>query len=111
MKYPGLRSHPQYELAQKQQDGPGALISFGVKGGLEGGKTLLNKVKLAILAVSLGGIDTLIQHPASMTHATIPLEERLETGITDDLVRLSVGCEYVEDLIADLDQALKKIPL
>jgi methionine-gamma-lyase len=110
VKYPGLKSHPQYDLAQKQQDGPGALISFGVKGGLEGGKILMNKVKLMILAVSLGGIDTLIQHPASMTHATIPLEERLETGITDDLVRLSVGCEHVDDLIADLNQALKKIP-
>ncbi len=110
VKYPGLPSHPQYELAQKQQDGPGALISFGVKGGLEGGKVLMNKVKLAILAVSLGGIDTLIQHPASMTHATVPLEERLETGVTDDLVRLSVGCEHIDDLIADLNQALKKIP-
>jgi len=109
VKYPGLKSHPHYEVGLKQQDGPGALISFGVKGGLEGGKSVMNSAKLATLAVSLGGIETLIQHPASMTHATVPMEERLETGITDDLVRISVGCEHLEDLIADLDQALATI--
>jgi methionine-gamma-lyase len=109
VKYPGLKSHPQYAVGKKQQDGPGSLISFGVKGGLEGGKSVMDNVKLATLAVSLGGIETLIQHPASMTHATVPLEERLETGITDDLVRLSVGCENVDDLIADLVQALETI--
>jgi len=109
VKYPGLKSHPQHELSKKQQDGPGALISFGVKGGYQGGKMLMDNVKLAILAVSLGGIETLIQHPASMTHASVPAVERSATGITDDLVRLSVGCEHVQDLIADLDQALGKI--
>jgi methionine-gamma-lyase len=111
VKYPGLKSHPQYELSKKQQDGPGALISFGVKGGYQSGKILMDNVKLAVLAVSLGGIETLIQHPASMTHATVPAAERAATGITDDLVRLSVGCEHVQDLIADLDQALEKIPV
>jgi methionine-gamma-lyase len=109
VKYPGLKSHPQYELAKRQMDGPGAMMSFEVKGGLKAGKTLMDSVKLMLLAVSLGGIETLIQHPASMTHSKMTPESRLEADITDGLVRLSVGIENVEDLIADLDQALSKI--
>ena len=105
--YPGLESHPQYELAKKQMDGPGALISFGVNGGLEAGKKVLQAVKLCTLAVSLGGIETLIQHPASMTHAGMGAEARAQAEIGDGLVRLSVGCEDAEDLLADLDQALR----
>jgi len=106
VRYPGLKSHPQHELAKKQQSGAGAMISFGLKGGLEAGKTLMNNVHLAVLAVSLGGIETLIQHPASMTHAKLSIEAKLTAGITDDLVRYSVGIEDVEDLIEDLEQAL-----
>ena len=109
VKYPGLKSHPQYELAQKQMKGPGSMISFEVKGGLQAGKTLMDNVQLALLAVSLGGVETLIQHPASMTHSKIPKAEREEAHITDGLVRFAVGIEDVEDIIADLDQALAKI--
>ena len=110
VRYPGLASHPQRELALKQQSGPGAMISFGLKGGFEAGRILMDNVHLAALAVSLGGVETLIQHPASMTHAKVSAEAKLLAGITDDLVRYSVGIEAVEDLIADLDQALSRIP-
>ena len=106
--YPGLKSHPQYELAKEQMDGPGAMISFGVVGGYDAGKKVMNNVHLALLAVSLGGIETLIQHPASMTHSKLSPESRESAGITDGLVRLSVGIENVEDIIADLDHALSK---
>jgi methionine-gamma-lyase len=109
VKYPGLKSHPQYELAQKQMDGPGAMISFELKGGFEAGKTLMNNVKLAMLAVSLGGVETLIQHPASMTHSKMTKEAKLKANITDGLVRFSVGIEDVEDIIFDLEQALSKV--
>jgi len=84
------------------------MISFGVKGGLEAGRKLMDSVHLATLAVSLGGVETLIQHPASMTHAAVSKEDKLKAGITDDLVRLSVGIEDVNDIIADLNQALGK---
>ncbi len=106
--YPGLKSHPQYELAQKQMDGPGAMISFGVKGGIDAGKQVMNNVHLALLAVSLGGIETLIQHPASMTHSKLSAEAREKAGISDGLIRLSVGIEDVEDIISDLENALSK---
>ncbi len=106
--YPGLKSHPQYELAKSQMDGPGAMISFGVVGGLKAGKKVMNNVHLALLAVSLGGIETLIQHPASMTHSKLSKEARESAGISDGLVRLSIGIENVEDIIADLDHALSK---
>ncbi len=106
--YPGLPSHPQHAIARKQQFGFGAMISFDV-GSLEAARTLLNNVKLCSLAESLGGVETLISHPATMTHASIPREVRLRTGITDGLVRISVGIEDAEDLIADLDQALAQI--
>ncbi|PKN58493.1 MAG: methionine gamma-lyase [Deltaproteobacteria bacterium HGW-Deltaproteobacteria-14] len=105
--YPGLASHPQRELAARQMDGPGALMSFEVKGGVKAGAAMLDHVELMTLAVSLGGIETLIQHPASMTHAAMPREARLAAGITDGLVRVSVGCEDVEDLLADFAQALE----
>ena len=105
--YPGLESHPQYELAQKQMAGPGSLISFGLKGGLAAGKKMLQAVELCTLAVSLGGIESLIQHPASMTHAGMGAEARKQAGIGDGLVRLAVGCEDVEDLFEDLQNALR----
>lgn len=104
--YPGLKSHPQYELGLEQMDGPGAMISFGVKGGLKAGKVVMDNVKLALLAVSLGGIETLIQHPASMTHSKLSKEAKISAGISDGLIRLAIGIEDVEDIIADLDQAL-----
>ena len=107
--YPGLPSHPQYKLAQQQMSGPGAMIAFELKGGFDAGKTLMNNMELAALAVSLGGIESLIQHPASMTHSKIAKKAREKAGITDGLVRLSVGIEDVEDIIADLEQALGKI--
>jgi cystathionine beta-lyase/cystathionine gamma-synthase len=106
--YPGLPSHPQHDLARKQQRGFGAMLSFDV-GNLESARRLLNHVKLCSLAESLGGVETLISHPATMTHASIPPEVRQQVGITDGLVRLSVGIEDVEDLMADLDAALQKI--
>jgi len=109
MLYPGLPSHPQYRLAQQQMSGSGAMISFELKGGFEAGKTMMNSVELAVLAVSLGGIETLIQHPASMTHSKLSQEARDKAGITEGLVRLSVGIEEAEDIIADLEQALERI--
>jgi methionine-gamma-lyase len=109
IKYPGLKSHPQYDLARRQMTGSGSMISFGLTGGFEAGKTLMDNVHLAVLAVSLGGVETLIQHPASMTHAGVSIEDKLEAGITEDLVRFSVGIENVEDIIADLKQGLDKI--
>lgn len=109
VKYPGLKSHPQYELAKKQMTGPGSMISFGLKGGLKEGEILMNNVKIALLAVSLGGVETLIQHPASMTHAGISKENRELAGISDSLVRLSIGIEDLSDLIEDIDNALAKI--
>ncbi len=106
--YPGLPSHPQHEIAQRQQRGFGAMLSFDL-GSLEAARRLLNNVKLCSLAESLGGVETLISLPALMTHASMPAEVRQQIGITDGLVRLSVGIEDVEDLIADLDQALAKV--
>jgi methionine-gamma-lyase len=109
VKYPGLESHPQHELAKTQMQGFGSMISFELKGGLEAGKVLMNNVKVAILAVSLGGVETLIQHPASMTHSKVSHEAKLKAGITDGLVRYSVGIEDVEDLIDDLKEGLENI--
>jgi len=106
VRYPGLPSHPQYELGARQMEGPGSLISFELRGGYEAGVRMLNHVKLMTLAVSLGGVESLIQHPASMTHAAMPRPDRIAAGISDGLVRLSVGCEDVEDILADLSQAL-----
>jgi methionine-gamma-lyase len=109
LRYPGLESHPQYELARRQMRGGGAVFSFGVKGGLEAGKTVINNVEVPALAVSLGGIESLIEHPASMTHAGMPAAERKKADITDDLVRIAVGCESYEDLEADMARVLDMI--
>ncbi len=108
VRYPFLPSHPQHELALRQMSGGGGIVSFGVKGGLDAGRTLINSVKLATLAVSLGGLETLIEHPASMTHASVPKAEREKAEISDDLVRIAVGCEDAADLCDDLEQALAK---
>ena len=107
--YPGLKSHPQYELAQKQMRGPGGMITFFIKGGLPAAKTFLESVKVFALAESLGGVESLIEHPAIMTHASVPPENRKALGIDDSLIRLSVGIETQEDLIRDLEQALDKV--
>jgi len=108
--YPGLRTHPQHEIAARQMSGFGGMLAFELKGGRDAGVTLLNSVELMTLAVSLGDCDTLIEHPASMTHSTYSADELAAVGITGGLVRLSVGIEGVEDLIADLDQALARVP-
>ena len=108
--YPGLSDHPQHKLARKQMHGKfGGMIACELKGGIEAGRILMNSVKIFTLAVSLGCVDSLIQHPASMTHVSVPKSIRLQGGISDGLVRVSVGIEDVEDLIEDLDQALGKI--
>lgn len=109
VRYPGLKSHPQFELARKQMYGPGSMMSFELKGGFEAGKKLMDNVQLILLAVSLGGVESLIQHPASMTHSKISHDKKIEAGITDGLVRFAVGIENVEDIIADLEQALHKV--
>jgi len=107
VKYPGLSDHPQYDLVKKQMPkGGGALMAFGVKGGSEAGRVLMEKVKVAVLAVSLGGVESLIQHPASMTHAGMKPEDREAAGITDGLIRLSVGIEDTEDILGDIKNAL-----
>lgn len=111
VRYPGLPSHPQYELARRQMTGPGAMIAFELHGGVDAGRRLMNAVRLITLAVSLGGVDSLIEHPASMTHRAVPEEEQRRQGITAGLVRLAVGCEDVEDLVADLEQALASVAL
>ena len=105
--YPGLTSHPDHQLARVQMNDYGGMIAFELKGGLEAGEWMMNHVKVATLAVSLGNVDTLIQHPASMTHCNTPRDKRLAAGITDGLVRLSVGIEDVSDLILDLLQAMR----
>lgn len=109
VNYPGLKSHPQHDLAKRQMSGFGGTMSFELKGGLKKGVKLMNSVRLCTLAVSLGAVETLIEHPASMTHAIVPREERLKAGITDGLVRLSVGIEDAQDIIEDLEQSLDKI--
>jgi len=104
--YPGLPSHPQHEVARKQMKGFGGMVCFEVKGGLEAGRKLLNGVKLCTRAVSLGDNRSLICHPASTTHASMSPEERLAAGISDGLIRFSVGTEDVQDIIKDLSHAL-----
>ncbi len=107
--YPGLKTHPQHNLAKRQQRGFGGMISFMVEGGRESGRTVMDNVQLCTLAVSLGDVDTLIEHPATMTHSTYTEEELLKVGIDPGMVRLSVGLENVEDIIDDLRQALKLV--
>jgi len=104
-----LKSHPQYALGQLQMKGSGTMISFGLKSGFEGAKTLLNNVHVALLAVSLGGVETLIQHPASMTHAKVSAGDKQKAGITDDLIRYSVGIEDVNDILEDLRAGLAHV--
>ncbi|HAE35414.1 MAG: aminotransferase class I/II-fold pyridoxal phosphate-dependent enzyme [Chitinophagales bacterium] len=105
--YAGSKNHPQYKLAKKQMKNGGAMLSFELKGGLNAGKRLMNRVQICKLVTSLGTLDTLVQHPASMTHVNVPAERRLASGITDGLVRMSVGVEDVRDIIYDLEQGLK----
>ncbi len=109
--YIGLESHPQHALAMRQMTGFGSMISFELKGGMVAGRILMNRVRLATLAVSLGGVETLVEHPASMTHAGMSPEDRRAAGFSDGLVRYSVGIEDVEDLIADLRQALDAVAI
>jgi len=109
VRYIGLESHPQHELVKRQMHGFGAMISFELNGGYESGRALMDNVHLATLAVSLGGVETLIEHPASMTHAGMAQADRIEAGITDGLVRYAVGIEDTEDLIADLAQAFERV--
>ncbi len=104
--FPGLESFAQHDLATRQMAKPGAMIAFELKGGLEAGRTMMNRLQMIGRAVSLGDAETLIQHPATMTHSTYTPEERAAHGITDGLIRLSVGLEDIEDILADLDQAL-----
>ena len=106
--YPGLPSHPMYQVAKEQMSGFSGMISFELTGGISAGKTLMNSVQLAQIAESLGSVETMIAHPATMTHTAIPKEERLASGLTDGLVRISVGIENVNDIIYDLEIALEK---
>lgn len=104
--YPGLPSHPQYALAQRQMDSSGGIVTFFIKGGLDNARRFLERCQLFALAESLGGVESLVDHPAIMTHASVPAETRAALGISDQLIRLSVGIEGIDDLLADLDQAL-----
>ncbi|MGZ3743754.1 MAG: cystathionine gamma-synthase [Pseudobdellovibrionaceae bacterium] len=107
--YPGLRSHPQHVLAKEQMSGMGGMITFYIKGGLEAARTFLESVQIFALAESLGGVESLVEHPAIMTHASVPVENRKALGIDDSLIRLSVGIEDLEDLLADLKSAFDKV--
>jgi methionine-gamma-lyase len=106
--YPGLAQNPQHDLARRQMSGKfGGVVSFEIKGGLEAGRRLMDNIRIFTLAVSLGCVDSLIQHPASMTHASVPKAKREKLGLSDGLIRVSVGLENVEDLIQALDDGLK----
>lgn len=109
VSYPGLPSHPQHEIAKRQMKDYAGMISFELTGGIPAGRDLMNNVELCSLAESLGAVETMVTHPATMTHAEVPKEEREARGLTDGLVRISVGIEDVEDIIADLDAALAKV--
>jgi len=109
IRYPGLPSHPQFDLAKKQMTGPGSMIAFELKGGLEAGRILMDNIELFVLAVSLGGVESLIQHPASMTHAGMSPDARKQAQITDGLVRISIGIENADDLINALKKGLDLI--
>jgi len=106
VNYAGLTSHPDYAIAQKQMKHAGGMLSFELKKGLQGGIDFMNKLKMCVRTVSLGTVDTLLSHPASMSHFSVPKEQREKYGITDGLIRMNVGIENIEDIIADLDQAL-----
>lgn len=106
VNYNGLKTHPDHALSIRQMRHPGAVLSFELKGGIEAGKQFINRLRMCTRAVSLGTVDTLISHPASMSHAIMKPEERIKAGITDGLIRMSVGIEAAEDILADLEQAL-----
>jgi methionine-gamma-lyase len=106
VNYNGLEDHPDYAVAKKQMRQPGAMLSFELKGGLQGGIDFMNKLQMCVRTVSLGTCDTLLSHPASMTHYGVAKEQREKYGITDGLIRMNVGIENVEDIIRDLEQAL-----
>src|SRR5690606_21859218 len=107
VKYPFLKSHPQYEIAKKQMSQGGSILAFEIKGGVEAGRNFLNAVKLCSLTSNLGDTRTIVTHPASTTHSKLSVEDRLVVGISDGLVRVSIGLEHQEDIIADLKQALE----
>jgi cystathionine beta-lyase/cystathionine gamma-synthase len=107
--YPGLASFPQHDLAKRQASGFGAMVSCEINGGLEAGKKLMRSVRLWTLAENLGQVESLITHPVTMTHSDVSPEQRARVGITDSLIRLSVGLEDYEDLIEDLEQALDQV--
>ncbi len=109
VNYPGLESHPQHTLAHRQATGYGGMLSFEIKGGLDEAEQFLESLRVFALAESLGGVESLIEHPALMTHASVPKEVREQVGLTDSLIRVSVGIEHIDDLIADFDQAFKMI--
>jgi methionine-gamma-lyase len=109
VNYPGLASHPQRIVAEKQMSGWGGMLSFDLKGGIKAGRKLVNNLKLCSLAVSLGSVDTLVEHPASMTHVVMPKEMRERLGISDGLVRVSVGIEDAEDILTDFEQGIESI--
>ncbi len=106
VNFNGLPSHPDYAVAQKQMRRPGAMLSFELKDGLMAGKKFIDNLQMCVRAVSLGTVDTLLSHPASMTHYGVPREERIKYGITDGLIRMSVGIENIADILRDLDQSL-----
>jgi methionine-gamma-lyase len=106
VNYLGLESHPDHRVSKKQMTHPGAMLSFELKDGLEAGKKFINRLQMCVRAVSLGTCDTLLSHPASMTHYGVPQHKREEYGITDGLIRMSVGIENVDDIFNDLEQAL-----
>ena len=106
VKYPFLKSHPQYDLAKRQMKQGGSIVAFEIKGGLEAGRNFLNAMKLCTLSANLGDTRTIVTHPSSTTHAKLSGKDRLKTGITDGLIRISVGLEHKEDIINDLKQAL-----
>ena len=106
VNYLGLSSHPDYATAQRQMKHPGPMLSFEMKGGLDAGKKFIDKLQMCVRAVSLGTCDTLLSHPASMTHYGVPKADREKYGITDGLIRMSVGIENVEDILSDLEQAI-----
>jgi O-succinylhomoserine sulfhydrylase len=109
VKYPFLKSHPQYDVAKKQMKLGGSIVAFEIKGGIDSGRKFLNNLKLCSLSANLGDTRTIVTHPASTTHSKLSLEDRLAVGITDGLIRISVGLEYIDDIINDVIQALNKI--
>jgi len=106
VNYNGLPEHPDFEVSNRQMKHPGAMMSFELEGGFDAGVKFMNKLQMCTRTVSLGTCDTLLSHPASMSHSSVPRENRLEYGITDGLIRLSVGIENIEDILADFEQAL-----